>query len=160
MEALDQLEPGQVAPPFDSLFGIEIVMRVPNPRRAGYGFEGLELYFDPAVPEADAKSRASVQAEARRLSEELRRSPSKLPSLSQQYGPYRDHWLDGRGLPELTAALRDVKVGNVLVEPVRSGTVFLVARRVAPRNPAPLAALVELPALGLSRMSRRAAGTC
>lgn len=148
VEALDQLEIGQVAPPLDSLFGIEIVMRVPNPERAEYAFEGIQLDFDPAAPDGDAKSRTSVHAEARRLSEELRRDPSKLEGLSRQHARYHAQWRDGRGLPELSVAVREVAVGDVLREPPRSGALFLVGRRVSIRTKTPLAALSELPALG------------
>lgn len=146
VEALDQIEIGQVAPPFDSLFGIELVMRVPNPERAAYAFEGVELYFDPSVSDGDPKSRASVQAEAQRLTDELRRNPSQLEALWEQHAPYRDQWWDGRGLPELTEAVREVAIGDVLREPPRSGTLFLVGRRTEPRTQAPIAALLELPA--------------
>jgi hypothetical protein len=146
VEALDQLEVGQVAPPLESLFGIEIVMRVPNPERSTYAFEGLQLYFDPAVPDGDPKSRSSVQAEARRLNEELRRDPSRLEALTQQYARYRAQWWDGRGLPGLTAAVRELTVGDVLREPAQWGTVVLVGRRVPPHAETPTTALIELPA--------------
>lgn len=146
VEALDQLEVGEVAPPFDSLFGVELVMRVPNVERVSYAIEGIRLVCNPAAPDSDPESVASVQAEATRLSNELRQDPSRLEALSQRYSPYRDQWLDGRGLPELTAAIREVAVGEVLPTPTRSGRYFLIGRRVPPRAFPPVTALIDLPA--------------
>ena len=49
-------------------------------------------------------------------------------------------------MPELTVAIREAALGDVLPDPPCSGTVFLVGRRVAPRIRASVAALIELPA--------------
>jgi hypothetical protein len=146
VEVLDQLEVGQVAAPVDSLFGVEILMRVPNPERAVYAFDGVQLDFDPEAADGHPKSRAQVQAEARELTQVLLRDPLKLPSLTQQYASYRMQWLDGRGVAEWSAAVRAVAVGEVLPEPPRSGRLFLVGRRIPPSDEAPVAALSELPA--------------
>ncbi|HKO93286.1 MAG TPA: peptidylprolyl isomerase, partial [Polyangiaceae bacterium] len=145
VEALTQLAVGEVAPPLDSLFGIEVVMRVANPERASYALDGLQLSFDLEAPEGDPQSSANVQAEALRLNEALRRDPSQLDLLSQRYAPYREHWVEGRGLPEVTAAVREVSVGEVLRVPARVGTSIVIGRRIAAHAPEPVAALSELP---------------
>jgi hypothetical protein len=145
VEVLDQLAVGEIAPPLDSLFGIEIIMRVPNPERATYALDGLQLHFDSAVPESDPMSRTSVQAEAHRLNEVLRREPAQLGALSQQYARYRQQWIDGRGLPTVTVAVREVAIGEVLRGPAAVGRTFVVGRRTPPRSVVPVAALLELP---------------
>jgi hypothetical protein len=145
VEALGQLAVGEVAPPLDSLFGIEIILRVPNPERGSYAIEGLQLHFDPTLPENDSKSFARVQAEAFQLIETLRHDPSQLEALSQRHAPYREHWIDGRGLPAVTAAVHEVAIGEVLRTPATVGRSFVVGRRIPPHVPEPIAALIELP---------------
>ncbi|HKO93665.1 MAG TPA: hypothetical protein VJU61_21075, partial [Polyangiaceae bacterium] len=146
VEVLDQLDVGEIAPPLDSLFGIEILQRVPNPRRVTYAIEGLQLHFDPAARDGDPQSRASVQAQAHMLGEELRRDPARLEALSQRYEPLRDQWLDGRGLAQLSVALRALAIGEWLPAPVAVAGLFVVGRRVAAHDETPVAALLELPA--------------
>jgi hypothetical protein len=146
VEMLDELAVGEVAPPLDSLFGIEIIMRVPNPERVSYAIDGFQIAFDPALPDGDPKSRSRVQAEALQLDEALQRDPSQLELLSQKYARYREQWVDGRGLPALTVAVREVGIGEMLRAPVAVVRNFVVGRRIAPRTEAPIAALIELPA--------------
>jgi hypothetical protein len=146
VEVLDQLEVGEVAEPIDSLFGIELVMRVPNAERATYAVDAIQLDFDPAAAAGHPKSRDAVHAKALELTQELRRDPFRLELLAKQYAPYRSQWLEGRGVAEWTAALRAVPIGEVLPEPARSGNLFLVGRRVTPRPEPTVAALSELPA--------------
>ncbi len=146
VEALDQLAVGEVASPLDSLFGIEIILRVPNPERLTYATDGLQLYFDPAAPDDDPNSRTSVEAEAVRLNELLRRDPSQLEVLSKQYPRYRQQWIDGRGQAVLAVAVREVAVGDVLRVPAAVGRSFVIGMRIPPSAVAPVAALIELPA--------------
>jgi len=148
VEALSQLAVGQVAPPMDSLFGIEIVMRVANPARVVYALDGLQLPFDPGAPEGDSQSRAHVQAEALRLNEALRQDPTQLAVLSQRHTPYRDQWFEGRGLPAVTVAVREIEIGQGLRAPATVGNTIVVGRRIAPSTPEPIAALSELPGTG------------
>lgn len=146
VEALGSLAVGEVAPPLDSLFGVEVIQRVPNPAREAYALDGFQLRFDPAAAEGGPTSRASVLAEAVRLNEALRRDPSQLETLSQRYVPYREHWIDGRGLPAVTVAVREVAIGEVLRAPATVASTIVVGRRIPPRAEAPLAVVEQPPA--------------
>ncbi|HTV18469.1 MAG TPA: peptidylprolyl isomerase [Polyangiaceae bacterium] len=145
VEVLSQLEVGEVAPPFDSLFGIQIVQRVPNPQRSELAIDGINLPFDRDAPDGASTSRDSVLAEARTLNERLRAAPSLLPELQKQHMPFEGQWTQGRGSPELLAALGKVQPGDVLPEPVRSATRYIIGRRAVPRPPTAVEPLFELP---------------
>ena len=112
--------------------------------RAGRYDEALAL-AEAANDGAKIREVLSVQAEAARLNEGLLRDPSRLEALSQRYPPYRQHWLDGRGLPAVTVAVSEIAIGEVLRSPVAIGRTFVVGRRVPPRVIEAIAALTELP---------------
>jgi len=145
IEVLDGLDVGEVAPPFDSLFGIQVVQRVENRQRLAYAIDGLRLYFDPKAPATAQSSRENVQALALRYNRELLETPSLLPELQARHHRYNTQWLDGRGSPEVTAALAAVAPGELLPEPTRSVSHYVIGRRTEPaRRPAPEPAF-ELP---------------
>jgi PPIC-type peptidyl-prolyl cis-trans isomerase-like protein len=131
IEVLSQLRVGEVALPFDSLFGVQIVQRVPDPERTEYAMEGIHLPFDPKAPDSDPSSHSSTLARARALNQRLLASPALLPELQKELIPFKAQWTEGRGSPELLAQLASVKPGEVLPQPVRSATRYFVGRRIA-----------------------------
>jgi hypothetical protein len=138
IELLDGLELGEVAAPFDSVFGIQIVQRVENRERPEYAIDGLRLYFDARVPAEHPRSRPSVLAQARALNQRLLQTPTLLPELQAQHQPYTSQWLEGRGSAEVTAALARVQPGELLREPAHSALHYVLGRRTAPRPSTPV----------------------
>ena len=145
VEVLDSLEAGVVAPPFDSLFGIQVIQRVPNRPRPEYALDGVALPFKVGVPEADPGSRSNVLITARSLAQRLREAPSLLPELQRRYSPIAAQWVDGRGSPEVSLAVAATPLGELLEEPVRSAQKYWVGRRVQPVEKAPIEPWFELP---------------
>jgi PPIC-type peptidyl-prolyl cis-trans isomerase-like protein len=145
IEVLAHLSVGEVAPPFDSLFGVQIVQRVPDPERTEYAMEGIHLRFDPNAPEPDPTSRSSVLTRARTLNQRLLASPALLPELQKEYVPFKAQWTEGRGSPELLAELASVEPGEFLRQPVRSVSSYFVGRRIASGPVATVDAVFDLP---------------
>jgi len=129
VEVLDGLQVGEVSAPFDSLFGIQVVQRVPNRERPEYAIDGLELNFDPREPAEGPSSQPSVLAQARALNQRLLETPSLLPELQSKHPPFTSQWIEGRGSPELTAALASLQPGDLLGEPVRTAQRYVIGRR-------------------------------
>jgi parvulin-like peptidyl-prolyl isomerase len=147
VEVLDQLDIGEVCAPFDTPIGFEIVQRLPNRARPQYAIDGLRLRFDPKAPEADPHSRALVLEQARALNRSLLESPSLLPELQAQQSRVETQFEEGRGSPDVTAALASVDVGQFLPEPVRAPSHYVIGRRAPARPPVPPAEPVfDLPA--------------
>jgi hypothetical protein len=151
VEVLAGLEIGGVSPPFDSLFGWQIVQRVPDRARREYALDGIAVPFDPRAAESAPGSSGRALARARELASRLREAPSLLPQLAREDGvaPASGQWTEGRGSPELMAALAAVPVGQLIGEPVRSATRYILGRRVEPRPAHIEPALFELPAASL-----------
>jgi hypothetical protein len=145
IEVLSQLRVGEVAGPFDSLFGVQIIRRVSDPERTEYAMEGIHLPFDLNAPEADPTSHSSALALARSLNERLLASPALLPELQKAQNSFKAQWTEGRGSPELLAQLASVKLGDVLPQPVRSATRYIIGRRIPPGPAATADPLFELP---------------
>jgi hypothetical protein len=146
VEVLGQLEPGEVAPPFDSLFGFQIIQRVPNRERMEYAIEGVRFLFESGVAADDPRSRASVLAVAREVAARAGTAPSLLPELQRQGLPLAAQWTDGRGSPEVSAAVAATRLGEFLAEPVRTAHQYWFGRRVQPAVKVPVEPLFALPA--------------
>jgi hypothetical protein len=147
VEVLDRLEVGEVSPPFESLLGVEILQRVPNRERPEYAIDGFKLRFDPKAPAADPSSSARVFDEARALNQSLLESPALLEELQARHPRVVTQFEEGRGAPDMTAALSSIGIGQFIPEPVRSASSFVLGRRASPREwPAGPAPLFELPA--------------
>ena len=145
--ALAQLPIGGVSPPFDSIFGWQIVQRVPDRERADYALEGAAILFDRDAPDSSPRSPAQALLRARELTKRLLATPASLPELVRDAGivPASGQWTEGRGAPEIMAALAAVSVDQVIPEPVRSASRYVVGRRIAPRPRVTEPALFELP---------------
>jgi hypothetical protein len=145
IEQLGQLQIGEVARPFDSLFGVQIVQRVPNRERQEYAMEGIRFDFDPRLPADHPRSSSSMLASARALNARWRSAPSLPPPLEPGQFSFTSQWTDGRGSPEVLAALAEVPLGQLIHEPVRSASRYFVGRRVAPAPKLPVEPLFDLP---------------
>lgn len=139
VEVLSKLPIGGIAPPMDSLFGIEILMRTPNRARAHLALEGVRLYYDRNAGIGSPESPERVLELAR----------AKIAELDESLGGradalFRQHWVEGRGEPALTAALLRLDVGERLPEPVPSPNSYVVGRRIEPPPLETAEALLDL----------------
>jgi hypothetical protein len=147
VDMLSRLAIGQVAPPLDTPYGLQIFVRTPNRPRKEYAMVKLQLRFDPALPDTESGSRASVFAKAREVSALLRAAPNRFGALQAQHCCTRPmRVVAGRSLPALEAALERLKPGQIASEPIADPVEYMIPKRleldVLPEIPA---ARFELP---------------
>lgn len=138
VEVLQGLEVGEIAAPLDSSLGFQIIKRTPNRKRKQYAVDALYLGFDPAAPEADKSSRASVLREAEVLASELAADPSRFTRVKNErwVGPI-ERYPAGQGFPPLNIALEQISFGKV-TPPIEWGLNYVIGKRVDPATLPPL----------------------
>jgi hypothetical protein len=145
VDTLLGLEVGQIAPPRDTLFGIQIIQRTPDRRRQRLAMARAELGFNPRLPDADPDSEASVLARARHIAELVHADPKRLSELHAEVccaGVWQ--WTEGQGNVFYEQRLLQLPIGASTSEPVRSNEIFAVLQRLEPDARAP-AVRLELP---------------
>lgn len=144
LEVLRRLPMGGVAPPLDSPVGFEILRRTPLREQTEVAVEAIRVQFNPG-----AESEAQARSYALDLAEQVRQDPSVFDQLR------RDHCCSGAvrvtagrdESSELLPLVRQLKIGEVGLRPVRSYATFAIPRRVSlNRSHAPRAASLTLPA--------------
>ncbi len=135
LQVLLQLRVGEIAPPIDTRFGIQILRRMPNRIRHSYAMRALRLRFRPeAEPEAPDSRRAQL-AEAQRLALGIARGNLSLQALLHDHCCDQvEQWEEGRGAAEVTALLDELQVGEVASRAVQAGPMFVIPERVAPQR--------------------------
>jgi hypothetical protein len=133
IEVLENLAPGDIAPPLDSPVGYQILQRVAEPARINYATQVVRLGFNPEAPDEDATSRRSVLATATRLAATLQKRPELFDRLSREYCcETTERWTDGRGSPPLTSALEQLSDRQITPNPVRDAFSFMILKKLAP----------------------------
>lgn len=133
IEVLQGLHEGQVAPPMDSLFGYQILLRTPARTRREYAARQLIVPFTPHLPDPHEASRASALRRAEAILREVQADPSRLRSYELQYCCRNvKQWVEGRGRVFLERALDEVQPGEVVERIIESDRAYLVVQRVAP----------------------------
>lgn len=146
IERLAQLEIGAVAPPIETLFGYEILVRRPNLPRQQLAMHAVRLRYDPEAPAGHAASRPSIELDARALARKAAESPSELEGHAGRCCPVQARWEEGRAYGGLTPVIEQLAIGQVAAQPVEWESSFYVLRRIAPEvlRPRP-AALLDFP---------------
>jgi len=148
IEALEQLKIGELAPPIDSLFGIQIIQRVENRSRPRYAMTALRWRFDPAQADEDPASKHAAQVQAEQTSLELRDHPERFNELQQHICcSAAVEVVAGRALPALESALAQLRPGQIAKRPIEDLNLeYLIPRRLelAALSPVP-ETLFELP---------------
>ncbi|HYQ15282.1 MAG TPA: peptidylprolyl isomerase [Polyangiaceae bacterium] len=140
VELLSRLAVGEIAPPIDTPYGLQIFQRTPNRPRKEYAMVKLQLRFDPTLPDSDPSSRSSAYGNARQLAALLREHPARFSALQTEYCcPRPIRVVEGRDLPALEAALATLTPGQVGSEPIADPVEFLIPKRLE------LSALPERP---------------
>jgi len=147
IELLEQLDVGAVAPPIETVFGYEILMRRPNVPRQQLAMNALRLRYDPRASVGDATSRESVEHEARALARQAAESPATLDAMQAgRCCPVQARWEEGRAYGGLTKVILQLPVGQVSAEPIEWESSFYVLRRITPEAlPSRPPALLDFP---------------
>ena len=145
LDSLRALSVGEVAPPIDSPWGIQVLQRTADRERAEYAMHAIRVRFTPAHPD----SKAAAWTRAREVAELLRRDPAQFTALQDRIccrAPER--WFEGQeDLPSLSRGLDRLAVGEIASEPIEQIQAFVVPRRLDPKQlPARPSATSTLPA--------------
>jgi hypothetical protein len=133
VDVLSTLAVGEVAPPVDTVFGVQIIRRTPNRPRKEYAMVKLQLRFDTSLPWGRPGSKGKVFAMAREVAVLLRKDPPGFGALQAKYCCTRPtRVVEGRDLPALEAALPGLAVGQIAAEPIEDAAVeYLIPKRLA-----------------------------
>jgi hypothetical protein len=128
LETLRMLDIGEIAEPFETAFGIEIVRRIEDFTRPAYAMQALHFGYDPRVPDAHA----AAWAKASSFSLQLHAEPQRFDAL------VLDHCckdvvtkVEGRHDQGLILALRGLPVGAIADQPITADGEVLIPRRMA-----------------------------
>jgi hypothetical protein len=144
LELLSEVAVGEVAPPIDSMYGIEIMRRTADKPRPDYAMRAIKLPFAPGAP----ASEQAAEAKARDMLAVVRSDPNRFAELLREAGsPEPERWVQGRDEPGLSEAMQAISIGEITPEPVRQYLYYVVAQRCDPGNvPFPPSPRFELPA--------------
>jgi hypothetical protein len=140
VETLAALSPGEVAPPLDSAFGIEILMRTTPRERETFTMAAIERPFTADAKNDDPTSLSTVTAALTRELPSLLLEPAGLAARGTI-----TTFVEGRGDAADEAALRLLAPGEMTPKPVVRGATVAVLERLAPRKPAATRVLLDLP---------------
>lgn len=144
LEQLQRLAVGELAPPIESPWGYEVLLRTPDPPRQTYAMEVIE------VPRGgdDPASVAEDMATAREIAAQVARDPDRFDQFRKQYccaEPRR--WSEGRDDRSLGRAVGALRLAQIASDPVPQYATILIPKRVDPRAlPDPPPTTFELPA--------------
>jgi hypothetical protein len=129
LDALQRLSIGDISPPIDTSYGIEILRRTPEQTRRSFAMQAIHVPFMPG----DAESKRQAVQRATELSNELRKDPTQFDLLLSKYCCREpEQWSEGRELPGLTPALEMLEIGEVSGAPVEQLIDILIPKRVDP----------------------------
>jgi hypothetical protein len=147
VEVLQRLQPGEVAAPMDSLFGIQIIRRTPERERTHFASTAVRLRFDPAAAPGSEMSEATVAERARAIADDVFAFPSAFQVYQRQLGdPSRSDGIEGRGDAPVERVLAQLAPGQVARSAIRLRNEYLLLQRLTPEPASSPAALeLELP---------------
>ena len=147
LERLGQLAVGEVAPPIDTPYGFQILLRTANRERPEFAHEAVEVMFDPGVPAGDPDAEAAALERASDIGARLDRDPGLFDALRAELCCTTTHvWREGREEPGLQTILSKLAIGEIGKAPVRTAVSYAFVRRVDPRTQPPAEVTFELPA--------------
>jgi hypothetical protein len=147
VEVLQRLQPGEVAAPMDSLFGVQIIKRTAEHERTHFAYTAVRLRFDPASPPGSELSEASVAERARAIADDVYAFPSTFQDYQRQLGgSSRSVQIQGRGDGPVERVLEQLAPGQVARSAIRLRNEYLLLQRMTPESTSPAAAVeLELP---------------
>ncbi len=152
LDALGALAEGEISAPIDTPLGIELVQRLPDNPRERLAMLAIKRAFNPDAAAADPHSCSSVSQALRAELRQLRGDPARFEALQRAHCCVGvESWSEGRGNPDVTAALKRVAVEALVDDVIVEDQMVVIAKRVAPIDtpalrfelPAPLAPDIE-----------------
>jgi hypothetical protein len=146
VDTLLGLDVGEVAPPRDTLFGIQIIVRTPERPRQRLAMARVELSFDPALPDSDPRSENAVRRRAQDIARVVQTQPTRLAEFQKDAcceGVRQ--WVEGQGNVFYERALSTLAIGQSTPEAVRQPDRYAILERREPDSVVPQVRL-ELPA--------------
>lgn len=146
VEVLQGLEEGEIAPPMDTTFGVQIIKRTPLRQRAVYAMTSVQQRFDASLPDSEPASRSWVSSNVQQLSDSVAADPASFERLQAQYCCTRpEQWEEGQGPAAAELALAGLLPGQIAPKPVDLGYAMAIVRRVMPSERSELITKFELP---------------
>jgi len=147
IERLQGLRVGEIAPPIDSPYGFQILLRTSVAERPLYAAARIQWQSEstPVTPEADAQVREGLQ----KIADLLARNPERFEEFQNSAccAGVSDTWQAGRGSAPAEAALARLHIGEIAAAPVREGPgIYALLKRAAPGQWKPAEASLALPA--------------
>jgi hypothetical protein len=147
VEVLQRLQPGEIAMPMDSVFGVQIIQRTAERERPALASATIRWRFDPAVPPGSPSAEAIVAEQARVAARELSGHPLAFSEYQQRICCNgRSDWVAGRGEAPIESELARLTPGQVSPNPIRLRNEYLLVQRLEPEPIHATAVDVELPA--------------
>ena len=140
---------GRVSEPMDSELGVQLFLRTQPAERERFAIRAERFAFDQ---DAEPRSRGSRE-EARRIAEHrlarwraaVHQSNAELAAGALEGAGSVEAWTLGRGPDGVEDAVKEIRIGELLPEPVVSDSTYLIALRVSPPTSNDKIALMGLP---------------
>lgn len=135
LERLSRMKVGEISEPFDSVLGVQVLLRTKLEPRREFAMESIAMRFDPHAPAEHETSMLRALERARAIAAELSVDATRFAALAQRHGkPLNRRWTEGRGPIGVTPSLAQLAIGAITAEPVESFSEwsYLVARRIDP----------------------------
>lgn len=147
VEVLGELRPGEVAPPLDSIWGVQVIKRMPERARASYSMAALKRIFDVGGALSVGRTRVAAETEVRALGSQTASSPDRFDQLGRDGCCVEmQQWVEGRGWAPAERVLRTLQPGAVASEPVELPGSYALLKRLVPHPTPPAAVTFQLPA--------------
>jgi len=148
LATLRGLQPGDIAPPLDSLFGFQIIRRTANRPRTVYHMAAIRMPFSVKAPPESPNSARRVLDEIRSRYAEIRRDPARFDQLREEGCCIKvSEVIEGRQPDILVSTLERLAPGEIAPEPLEYGPTYMIVKLLDRDVRAPEAsAQLELPA--------------
>jgi PPIC-type PPIASE domain len=142
IQTLASLSVGESSQPIDTFLGFVLVQRTAVAKREAFAMSIKRFSFPADERDIQLGTKAQAYEKALEFRAGLAK-PDHAIALEQEMQTLA--WFDGRGPRNLTNVLRNVKVGDLLPEPVLSDYTYVVGRRLPADVGSVLPALSDVP---------------
>jgi hypothetical protein len=147
VSTLLRLKVDEVAPPLDTLFGVQIILRTEDRPRVVYTSSSLQRGFNPEAPAGDPQSEAAVLQQMTALAGSLRLAPERFEHLPREWCcAEQKTWLAGTELARYESPLERLLPGQITAQPFKHLNSYVISKRLTPAALAKPSVVFELPA--------------